>query len=93
MNSLADTLYNAAGKENYLDKIKKFTPEQKEKYNKIRNYIKEIFDDKGGNTRLVENILSEIVPKIEAQIKDHYLSIVISSTIPFLSITIRSRKL
>lgn len=70
LHSLADTFYNASGKENYLEKIKEFTTEQKNQSQEIRGELKEIFDNKKGNVDLVKNILSGIVSKINLKIEE-----------------------
>jgi hypothetical protein len=70
LHSLANTLYNAAGKENYLEKIKEFTTEQKNQSQKIRGELKEIFDNKKDSVDLVENILSGIVSKINSKVEE-----------------------
>ncbi|MDM8335089.1 actin-bundling T4SS effector WalE1 family protein [Wolbachia pipientis] len=70
LSTAANKLYRAAGKENYLDKIKRFTPEELKKIDEIRNDMKEIFADKGNNSGLVEDILSEISSKIDSKMAE-----------------------
>lgn len=70
LHSLADTFYNASGKENYLEKIKEFTTEQKNQFQEIREKLKEIFDSKKNSANLVENVLSGIVSKINLKIEE-----------------------
>ncbi|MHC3897366.1 UNVERIFIED_CONTAM: hypothetical protein LBW93_00230 [Wolbachia endosymbiont of Nasonia longicornis] len=66
----ANKLHKAAGKEDYLDKIKRFTPKQIEKSDEIRKDLKEIFADKGNNSELIKDILSGISSGIDSKIKE-----------------------
>lgn len=61
----ANKLHKAAGKEDYLDKIKRFTPKQVGKSGEIRKDLKEIFADKGNNSELIKDILSGISSGID----------------------------
>jgi hypothetical protein len=64
----AKKLYNAAGKENYGEKLDQFTSEEKEKSKEIREDLKGIFADEGNNTGLIKDILSKIASKIDSKI-------------------------
>lgn len=66
----ANKLHKAAGKEDYLDKIKRFTPKQIGKSDEIRKDLKEIFADKGNNSELTKDILSGISSRIDSKIKE-----------------------
>lgn len=66
----ANKLHKAAGKEDYLDKIKRFTPKQIGKSDEIRKDLKEIFADKGNNSELIKDILSGISSGIDSKIKE-----------------------
>jgi len=66
----ANKLHKAAGKEDYLDKIKRFTPKQIGKSDEIRKDLKEIFADKGNNSELTKDILSGISSGIDSKIKE-----------------------
>lgn len=66
----ANKLHKAAGKEDYLDKIKRFTPKQIGKSDEIRKDLKEIFADKGNNSELIKDILSGISSRIDSKIKE-----------------------
>lgn len=66
----ANKLHKAAGKEDYLNKIKRFTLEQVGKSDKIRKDLKEIFADKGNNSELIKDILSGISSRIDSKIKE-----------------------
>lgn len=68
--SAADALYRASGKEDYLDKITRFTPEEIKKSDEIKSDMKEIFADKGNNAELVKSILSGISSKIDLKIAE-----------------------
>ncbi|RDD35329.1 hypothetical protein Wcon_00511 [Wolbachia endosymbiont of Cylisticus convexus] len=67
---VANKFHKAAGKEDYLDKIKRFTKEEIEKSDKIRDDLKEIFADKGNNAGLIKDILSGISSKIDSKIRE-----------------------
>ncbi|MFP3023541.1 MAG: hypothetical protein ACEY3K_11845 [Wolbachia sp.] len=66
----ANKLYKAAGKEDYSDKLKRFTPKQIGKSDEIRKDLKEIFADKGNNSGLIKDILSGISSRIDSKIKE-----------------------
>lgn len=66
----ANKLYKAAGKEDYSDKLKRFTPKQVGKSDEIRKDLKEIFADKGNNSGLIKDILSGISSRIDSKIKE-----------------------
>uniref|UniRef100_A0A3B0JDS5 Uncharacterized protein n=1 Tax=Wolbachia endosymbiont of Aleurodicus dispersus TaxID=1288877 RepID=A0A3B0JDS5_9RICK len=65
----ANKLHKAAGKEDYLDKIKRFTPKQIGKSDEIRKDLKEIFANEN-HSELVKSILSGISSKIDSKIKE-----------------------
>ncbi|MGL9718293.1 MAG: actin-bundling T4SS effector WalE1 family protein [Wolbachia sp.] len=67
---MADKFHKAAGETDYLDKIKRFTPEEIKKSDEIRKDIKAIFADKGNNAGLIKNILSGISSKIDSKIAE-----------------------
>ena len=66
----ANKFHKAAGKEDYSDKIKRFTKVEIEKSDKIRDDLKEIFADKGNNDGLIKDILSGISSKIALKIQE-----------------------
>ncbi|WP_108784013.1 actin-bundling T4SS effector WalE1 family protein [Wolbachia endosymbiont of Bemisia tabaci] len=66
----ANKLHKAAGKEDYSDKLKRFTPKQVGKSDEIRKDLKEIFADKGNNSELTKDILSRISSRIDSKIKE-----------------------
>ncbi|APR98044.1 actin-bundling T4SS effector WalE1 family protein [Wolbachia endosymbiont of Folsomia candida] len=70
LNATADKLYRLAGETNYLNEIKKFTPEELKKVNEIRENMKTIFADTENSSKLVKNILSEISAKIDLKIAE-----------------------
>lgn len=65
----ANKLHKAAGKEDYLDKIKRFTPKQIGKSDEIRKDLKEIFANEN-HSELVKSILSGISSRIDSKIKE-----------------------
>lgn len=66
----ANKFHKAAGKEDYSDKLKRFTPKQIGKSDEIRKDLKEIFADKGNNSGLIKDILSGISSRIDSKIKE-----------------------
>ncbi|WP_265045168.1 MULTISPECIES: hypothetical protein [unclassified Wolbachia] len=69
----ANKLYNAAGSENYSDRINdELVPDssQKKKIQEIKGDLKAIFADKGNNSGLVKNILSGISSKIDLKMAE-----------------------
>lgn len=67
---VANKFHRASGKEDYLDKIKRFAPEEIRKSDEIRNDLKAIFADKENNSGLVKSILSGVLSKIDLKIEE-----------------------
>lgn len=67
---VANKFHKASGETDYLDKVKRFTPDAIKKSDEIRNDMKAIFADKGNNSGLVKNILSGMLSKIDLKIEE-----------------------
>ncbi len=67
---VANKFHKASGETDYLDKVKRFTPDAIKKSDEIRNDMKAIFADKGNNSGLVENILSGISSEIDLKMAE-----------------------
>ncbi|WP_353284826.1 hypothetical protein [Wolbachia endosymbiont (group A) of Lasioglossum fulvicorne] len=67
---VANKFHRASGKEDYLDKIKRFAPEEIRKSDEIRNDLKAIFADKENNSGLVKSILSGVLSEIDLKIEE-----------------------
>ncbi|MFP3015324.1 MAG: hypothetical protein ACEY3B_03305 [Wolbachia sp.] len=67
---VANKFHKASGETDYLDKIKRFAPDEIKKSDEIKNDMKAIFADKGNNSGLVKNILSGISSKIDLKIAE-----------------------
>ncbi len=66
----ANKFHKASGETDYLDKVKRFTPDAIKKSDEIRNDMKAIFADKGNNSGLVKNILSGISSEIDLKMAE-----------------------
>ncbi len=67
---VANKFHKASGETDYLDKVKRFTPDAIKKSDEIRNDMKAIFADKGNNSGLVKNILSGISSEIDLKMAE-----------------------
>nr|WP_281356002.1 hypothetical protein [Wolbachia endosymbiont of Atemnus politus] len=67
---VANKFHKASGETDYLDKVKRFTPDVIKKSDEIRNDMKAIFADKGNNSGLVKNILSGISSEIDLKMAE-----------------------
>ncbi|WP_353288418.1 actin bundler [Wolbachia endosymbiont (group A) of Tromatobia lineatoria] len=67
---VANKFHKASGETDYLDKVKRFTPDAIKKSDEIRNDMKAIFADKGNNSWLVKNILSGISSEIDLKMAE-----------------------
>ncbi|WP_353282972.1 hypothetical protein [Wolbachia endosymbiont (group A) of Pogonocherus hispidulus] len=62
--------YNHAKEGDAIEKMTKFPEEDRKKAGEIKHELKAIFADKGDNSKLVKNILSEISLKIDLKIAE-----------------------
>ncbi|WP_265038386.1 actin bundler [Wolbachia endosymbiont (group A) of Hylaeus communis] len=67
---VANKFHKASGETDYLDKVKRFTPDAIKKSDEIRNDMKAIFADKGNNSGLVKNVLSGISSEIDLKMAE-----------------------
>ncbi|WP_264338117.1 actin-bundling T4SS effector WalE1 family protein [Wolbachia endosymbiont (group A) of Cheilosia soror] len=67
---VANKFHKASGETDYLDKVKRFTPDAIKKSDEIRNDMKAIFADKGNNSGLVKNILSGMSSEIDLKMAE-----------------------
>ncbi len=67
---VANKFHKASGETDYLDKVKRFTPDAIKKSDEIRNDMKAIFADKGNNSGVVKNILSGISSEIDLKMAE-----------------------
>lgn len=62
--------YNYAKEGDAIEKMTKFPEEDRKKAGEIKHELKAIFADKGDNSKLVKNILSEMLLKIDFKIAE-----------------------